>query len=96
MVKETKTITKKVEEEIAVYKCDKCRGSNHDVAEQRDELNRILFGAEAFGTFGGNMNAVNHVNVGTTHDGPTMTGEYEYLLCDKCMEKAHDYLSDFF
>ena len=73
---------------------------NHDETQFEGDLNKVVFGAEAYNsiTFGAPVNTFNERGeLNTSYNGElTLTGEYEYLLCDECMERAHNYLKDFF
>lgn len=97
MVTETEVVEKTIEEEVTVYKCDKCRGRFHEATEDESDLNTVAFGAEVLSTATINVAPNNnHVNTAGMWDDAKIHAEYDYLLCDECMEKAHDYLSDFF
>lgn len=100
MVEETVTEVVEKEVEKTFYKCDKCHGRNHEPTSFEEDLNRVIFGAEA-SSFGPTLvqhNTTNTLNsMPTTNStSPDIVGEYEYLLCDDCLERAHDYFRDFF
>lgn len=101
MATETVTETREVEEEVTYYLCDKCNGHFHDRTQFKNDLNKVIFGAEVR-TFSTTLQTDNTTTTdsgfteSTSFDGPDVHGEHEYLLCDECMEDAHDYLSDFF
>lgn len=98
MAKEVETKEKTVEEEIVYYVCDKCHGHNHEKTQFEEDLNKVVFGAEYHNTYSMPANTMDaHTTTSLfSNDSPIIVGEHEYLLCDECMERAHDYLSDFF
>jgi hypothetical protein len=89
MATETKTEIIEEEKEVTYYKCDKCHGHFHDETQHKNDLNIVAFGATT------KKCLVQHDHsIGRTTS--RVDAEYEYLLCDNCLERAHDYLTDFF
>lgn len=90
MATETETETRTVEKETTTtyYLCDKCHGRNHEETTWEDDLNKVVFGAT--------LSIVGQKSGNVIKPSKEVVGEYEYLLCDDCLERAHDYLRDFF
>lgn len=97
MAEETETIEETVEKEVTYYKCDKCHGRFHDETQFKEDLNKVVFGAKAKYSYTIPANTQDaHSSGSSLGRGTTITGEHEYLLCDRCMEDAYEYLRDFF
>lgn len=96
MAKETETVEETVEKKVTYYVCDKCHGRFHDKTEYEEDLNRVVFGASAILSYTVPDNTFNAHNPSTNTSEAKIVGEHEYLLCDRCMERAHEYLRDFF
>jgi hypothetical protein len=98
MATETKTIEEQVERTITIYKCDNCDGEHHDEIRNEELLNKVVFGADVHRGYNMPANTTdahsNSLTFGASTD--DIIGDYNYLLCNKCMEEAHDHFSDFF
>ena len=95
MAKEVETETVEREKETTYYYCDKCHGRNHEKTSWKEDLNVVAFGAEAFIDPIPNGTKDAH-SPGIPNNRLKVESEYDYLLCDECMERAYDYLRDFF
>lgn len=94
-MKETKTETVEKKKKTTYYKCDKCHGHFHDKTKFKEDLHVVAFNAEARIDPIPNNTRDAHSS-GIPRNRLEVRSEHEYLLCEKCLEDAHNYLEDFF
>jgi len=95
MATETETETVERERETTYYLCDKCHGHFHEKTQWKEDLNVVAFDAEAvISPIPKNTHDAH--SPGISRDRLEINAEHEYLLCDRCVESAHEYLRDFF
>ena len=95
MAKETEEVERTTTKTITRYKCDKCRGRFHEETQWREDLNLVAFDAQAAidPIPNGTQDAHSH---GIPRNRLEVQSENEYLLSDRCCERAYEYLRDFF